>query len=117
MPLSLFTASIEGNTKQEKIDSVVDAMCSFADIDCDFNGENGVGYLWENIKAENYTSNLEYTADVCRKADSPKEALFKFADMWFGRDAYYTDYKVTYTAKDDFKDEIDITAIAVAYYV
>lgn len=117
MSLSLFTASIEGSTKQEKIDDVVNAMCSFADTDCDFNGENGMGYLWEEAKSGDYESNLEYTADICRKADSPKEALFKFADMWLGRDAYYTDYKVTYTAKDDFKDEIDITSIAVAYYV
>lgn len=95
--LSLFTAPIEGSTKQEKIDSVVDAMCSFADTDCDFNGENG--YIWAEAKAEDYKSNLEYTADICRKADNPKEALFKFADMWLEGNSYYTDYQFEYTVK------------------
>lgn len=43
--LSLFTTSINGSTKEEKINDIVDAMYSLADTDCDFNGENGEGYL------------------------------------------------------------------------
>lgn len=111
--LSLFTAPIEGSTKQEKIDSVVDAMCSFADTDCDFNGENG--YIWDEAKAEDYESNLEYTADICRKTDNPKEALFKFADMWLEGSSYYTDYQFEYTVKKGSEDETDVTSIAVAF--
>lgn len=119
MGLSLFTASIEGNTKQEKINNVVEAMCSFADIDCDFNGENGPDYLWEEAKTGNYESNLEYTADMCRKADNPEEALLKFAEMWLGRDFYYKEYScaIECVAKEDPEDETDVTTIAVAYYV
>lgn len=113
--LSLFVASVEGSTKQEKIDSVVDAMCSFSDTDCDFNGENGMGYLWNEAKAGDYESNLEYTADICRKANTPKEALFKFAEMWLEKDSYYVDYKVSYTVKDNSEDETDITSIAIAF--
>lgn len=114
--LSLFTAPIEGSIKQEKVDSVVDAMCSFADTDCDFNGETG--YIWDEAKAEDYESNLDYTADICRKESTPKKALFKFADMWLGRDTYYDNYKVEYTTKNnDFDDEINITSIAVAFCV
>lgn len=117
MPLSLFTASIEGSTKQEKIDDVVNAMCSFADTDCDFNGENGIGYLWDEAKDTGYKCNLDYTADICRKADNPEEAFLKFAEMWLGRDAYYTEYSCAFehTVKEDFEDETDITSIAVAF--
>lgn len=116
--LSLFTAPVEGSTKQEKIDSIVNAMCSFSDTDCDFNGENGEDYLWDDTKAAGYKCNLDYTADICRKESTPKKALFKFAELWLGRDTYYDNYKVEYTTKNnDFDDEINITSIAVAFCV
>lgn len=114
--LSLFTAAIEGSTKQEKIDDIIKAMCSFSDTDCDFNGENGPDYLWDEAKDAGYKCNLDYTADICCKESTPKKALFKFANMWLGKDSYYEDYKVEYTVKDNSSDnETDITSISVAF--
>lgn len=42
--MSLYMNLVEVNAKDRE--SLLDALRNLGDFDCDFNGENGIGYLW-----------------------------------------------------------------------
>lgn len=72
------------------------------DIDCDFNGENGLEYLWDEAKTRGYQSNAEYLADMVvdnYNRDTFDEEFIvgcadKFTEEWLERDDYYTDINI-----------------------
>ena len=53
--------------KRFEIDSpedIVGALIELAEIDADFNGENGEEYLWDRAKDAGYKTNAEYLANL-----------------------------------------------------
>lgn len=74
------------NTKAD----VADTLMCLAGCDCDFNGENGEDYLWE--EAEGFESNAEYCLSIAEQEKTPREMIEKFVSLWMGRDQYYQDY-------------------------
>ena len=74
------------NNKEE----VTRSLIILSDCDCDFNGENGLGYLWED--AEGFDSNQEYCLSIAEKESTPRAMIEKFISLWMGKDQYYYDY-------------------------
>ena len=77
---------------------VAQCLMSLADCDCDFNGENGLEYLWE--EAEGFESNAEYCLSIAQNETTPREMAEKFISLWMGRDAYYYDYNLGILEQD-----------------
>lgn len=85
------------NNKKEAAEYLMD----LADYDCDFNGENGLEYLWE--EAEGFESNAEYCLAVVTNIEdiTPKEMIEKFIAMWMDKDSYYYEYDLGIIEEDD----------------
>lgn len=83
------------NTKKEMARSLI----ILSDYDCDFNGENGREYLWE--EAEGFESNQEYCLSIAEKELTPRIMAEKFISMWMGKDQYYYDYNLEILIEDD----------------
>ena len=82
---------------KEEIREKLIALC---EDDCDMNGENGTGYLWE--EAEGYESNAEYLADYVMKNNKNVKEMFKgFIKKWMDYDYnYYSDYDLTFLEEE-----------------
>ena len=80
-------------------DAVAECLLSFADYDCDFNGENGIEYLW--AEAEGFESNAEYCLSIAKNEPTPREMVQRFVSLWMGRDPYYYDYDLGVLVKGD----------------
>ena len=89
--------------KRFEIDSpedIVGALIDLAEIDADFNGENGEEYLWDRAKNAGYETNAEYLANLVVSKDNDFESCVKtYVDEWIGKDFYYQEYEVE-TLKD-----------------
>ena len=84
--------------ENSKMDVSTCLMC-LADCDCDFNGENGSEYLWD--EAEGFASNAEYCLSIAIKEPTPREMVEKFISMWMGKDGYYEDYDLGVLVRED----------------
>lgn len=83
------------NTKEDVSVCLMDlALC-----DNDFNGENGLEYLWE--EAEGFESNAEYCLSIAEKEPTPRKMVEKFISLWMGKDYYYEDYDLGVLVRDD----------------
>jgi hypothetical protein len=80
-------------------DEVADCLMSMAYSDCDFNGQNGPEYLWD--EAEGFESNAEYCLSVAQQEPTLREMIEKFISMWMGRDQYYEDFDIAVLVQDD----------------
>lgn len=85
------------NTKED----VADCLMCLADCDCDFNGENGAEYLWEEAEDLGFESNSEYCLSIAKQEPTPRAMVQKFIAMWMGRDDYYEDYDLRILVRDD----------------
>ena len=85
------------NTKEAAAEYLMD----LANCDCDFNGENGLEYLWE--EAEGFESNAEYCLAVVTNIEgvTPKEMIEKFISLWMDNDGYYAEYDLGIIEEDD----------------
>lgn len=83
------------NTKQD----VSSSLTNLATCDNDFNGENGLEYLWE--EAVGFESNAEYCLSIAEQEPTPREMAEKFVSLWMGRDYYYEDYDIGVLVRDD----------------
>lgn len=85
------------------------ALLQLVESDCDFNGENGLGYVSDEAKAKGYESEAEYSADFFieeflwgenYKDDKRIEKTIEnYIDDWFRSDtSYYAlhDYTITF---------------------
>lgn len=88
---------VMNNTKEEV---AITLMC-LGDQDFDFNGENGIDYLWEDAQELGFESNAAYCLSIAKKEQTPKEMIEKFISMWMGRDYYYQDYDLGILVEDD----------------
>lgn len=112
MNLTLLTATIKKtNSTEELKQEILDALCNLSDCDCDFNGENGADYLWE--EAQGYESNRDYLLDKVSQYDVIEVMIYKYFDRWIGHDTYYD----TYNYDIIYNENNEIIAIALAYGV
>ena len=83
------------NTKRD----AVDTLSCLINIDEDFNGNNGVEYLWE--EAEGFESNALYCLSIAEKEPTPRLMIEKFISLWMSRDYYYQDYNLGILVEGD----------------
>lgn len=86
---------VMNNTREEAIETL---MC-LADQDWDFNGSNGIEYLWE--EAAGFDCNANYCLSVAEKESTPSAIIEKFISMWMDRDYYYQDYDIGIIVEGD----------------
>lgn len=96
-------------------DSLLSALSSLSDFDCDFIGENGIDYLWDEVWKANgfesqadfeskdeetelkYESNLDWLLDEVKKIEDDADCIDTFFRIWMDHDKnYYTEYEVNY---------------------
>ena len=98
---------------------LLNTLADIGDLDCDFNGENGLDYLWEKVWIDNgfknqedyetqqeendemivlkYYSNLEWLLDKVKNIEDDIDCVETFISTWmyyYGN--YYHEYKVNY---------------------
>lgn len=74
-------------------ESLLNALISLSDFDCDFNGKNGLDYLWED--ANGFESNMDYLINEVRDIDDDEECVNTFFEEWLNRDRYYDEWNVS----------------------
>ena len=83
-------------------EDLLTALASLSDFDCDFNGENGIEYAWEETVANGFESNLEYLLDKVKDIENDIECVETFVDYWMENDKnYYQDYVLEYLIEDN----------------
>ena len=75
-------------------ESLLNALISLSDFDCDFNGENGLDYLWE--EASGFESNMDYLIDKIRGIKDDEDCVNSFFEEWMYNDRnYYEEWNVS----------------------
>lgn len=86
------TLSLEEVKKPGNRDSLAEALRNLADVDNDFNGNNGEDYLWDEAHDKGFTSNLDYSLNDAFKKRKDISILISFLGLWLDEDSYYSDY-------------------------
>ena len=74
-------------------EDLLNTLRSCGDHDCDFNGENGPDYNWEETTAGGFESNLDYLINRVSTIESDEECVNTFFDVWMGKDSnFYEEY-------------------------
>lgn len=94
-------------------ESLLDALRSLSDFDCDFNGENGNDYLWEDAK--NYDSNMDYLINEIKDIEDDEECVNTFFEEWLDNDKYYDEWNVS-VITDEKKRVKAISLAAIGSY-
>ena len=82
------------NVKVGNRESLLNALRSLSDFDCDFNGENGLDYLWE--EASGFESNMDYLIDKIRGIKDDEDCVNSFFEEWMDNDRnYYEEWNVS----------------------
>lgn len=86
-------------TRLEKVEAgnredLLTALANISDFDCDFNGENGIDYAWDETLEEGFESNLEYLLNEVKDIEDDEECINAFIDEWIRNDNYYDEYEV-----------------------
>ena len=110
--MSLF-AKLE-SVKAGNRNSLLSALTSISNFDCDFNGENGIDYLWDEVWEANgfksqedfesqeeaelkYESNLDWLLDEVKEIEDDADCIETFFETWMEHDRnYYDEYEVNY---------------------
>lgn len=87
------------------------ALKTLGEMDNDFNGANGMEYLWDNVDSEKYESNMEYLLDVLKNKESDKELIEEYIADWIGKDSYYKQYILDVIYDDNGKAECIALAV------
>lgn len=98
---------------ERNVNDVIDNICTIAEFDNDFNGNNGKVYLWEEAEEKGFENNLDYVRNSLKElfayksvvdAETLQEICDKFFDMWLGNDDYYGeyDYKIIEKTKNEY---------------
>lgn len=114
--------------------SLLSALSSLSDFDSDFNGENGIDYLWEEVWEANgfesledfeskyeedeyeedelkYESNLHWLLDEVKEIEDDADCIETFFRIWMENDSnYYEEYEVNYIRNKNGK----VTAVSFA---
>lgn len=110
--MSLYTGleKIKAGNRED----LLSALANLSDFDCDFNGENGLDYLWDEVWEANgfkdideyenqvntelkYESNLEWLLDEVKNIKDDGECIETFFETWMNNDRnYYDEHEVNY---------------------
>ena len=83
------------NVKPNNRESLLNALRNMSDFDCDFNGENGEDYTWEDAIENGFDSNLEYLINEVKDIEDDETLINTFFDTWMDNDRnYYDEYEV-----------------------
>ena len=96
---NLYTNLVE--VKVNDRESLLLALENLSNFDCDFNGENGIDYAWEETRENGFESNLEYLLDKVKDIKSDIECVVEFIGTWMKRDNYYHNYEVNYLTNEN----------------
>ena len=129
MELGSSLASVEPGNR----DSLLQALIDISDGDCDFNGENGLEYLWDEVWEANgykdyddfadkhpdveeevelkYESNMDYLLEKVKDIKNDYHCIEAYIEGWMGNDGYYGEYEWNWLKNDDGK----IIALSIAY--
>ena len=86
--INMKLVKVNGKTRED----LLVALASLGEMDADFNGENGIEYLWESVDKDKYESNMEYLLDVLKDKETDKELIEEYISDWIGCDNYYKDH-------------------------
>lgn len=90
---TLYTNLITVETNNRE--NLLEALKKLADFDCDFNGENGIEYAWEETIKNGFESNMEYLLNEVKDIQDDLQCVTEFVDTWMDMDSdYYTDYEL-----------------------
>lgn len=106
--MNLYTnlVAVEKGNRQ----SLLDALEIISDFDCDFNGDNGIDYLWE--VAEGFESNMDYLLNEVKDIKEDEEVVKRFIEQWMEMDCnYYTEYSYDTITEDGFVTAISLSAV------
>ena len=95
--LDLVLVKVEANNRE----SLLNALRTLAENDCDFNGDNGIDYNWDITNEKGFDSNLDYVIDCVKDIDDDLECINEFIDCWLAGDGYYLDYEMDYLTDDN----------------
>lgn len=90
-------------------ESLLNTLRNLSDFDCDFNGENGEGYLWDS--AEGFESNMEYLINKVKDIKGDENCVNAFFEEWMGNDSYYGEWNVSVLT--DMKKRITVISFSV----
>ena len=124
MRVCVNVAKVKDNTRE----SLIEALATLGEGDADFNGDNGLEYLWDVVWEVNgfksyddweaqgepemkYESNLAYLCDKVTEIEDDLKCVSDFFRGWLYHDSYYEDYDYEVSTDADR----NITAIALAY--
>lgn len=120
-------------------DSLLAALKKISNFDCDFSGENGLEYLWDEVWEANgfesledykekqeydsdededyeeielkYESNVEWLLNEVKDIEDDGECIDTFFKIWMDKDEnYYSEYEVNYIRNTKKK----VVAVSVA---
>ena len=95
-------------------EDLLSALANLSDFDCDFNGQNGLDYLWDEVWKANgfediddyknqvnaelkYESNLDWLLDEVKDIEDDGECIESFFETWIDNDRnYYDEPQVNY---------------------
>lgn len=83
--LNMKLVKVHGKTRSD----LVNALTELAQIDADFIGENGPDYLWDEVDASKYDSNMAYLFDALKDIKNDQEFIAEFIARWINADNYY----------------------------
>lgn len=78
-------------------ESLLETLKSLSDFDCDFNGDNGTDYAWEETLEAGFESNLEYMLNEVKDIENDVDCVELFVNAWMETDMdYYSAYQLDY---------------------
>ena len=99
--MNMRLVKVNGKTRED----LLVALASLGEMDCDFNGENGLEYLWETVDKNKYESNMEYLLDTLKGEKEDKNVIEQYVSSWIGCDGYYKEYILDVIYDDNGKAE------------
>ena len=127
--INMKLVKVNGKTRED----LLAALSELGEMDCDFNGENGIEYLWDIVWKANgfkniedyeekneydsdedddyeeielkYESNMEYLLDSLKEEALDKDVIEQFVSNWIGGDNYYKEYILDIVYDDNGKAE------------
>ena len=79
--LHLNLVKVEANNRE----NLLNALVSLGDVDCDFNGENGLEYLWDEVwkangieDVEDYENQMEKYYNSIEEDEKQEEPVLKY---------------------------------------
>ena len=106
--MNLHMSLVEVNAGNRE--DLLDALRSLSDYDCDFNGENGIEYLWDEIDENKFDSSMDYLISEVKDISDDEECVRYFIATWMEHDKnYYEEYQL------DFIKDGEDNVIAIAF--